>query len=107
VYQLSFELAMVIFRLCQNFPAEEKYSLTNQIVRSSRSVSANIAECWGKRVYEKKFKNHLIDANGSLDETKPWFAFAKECGYINEEEYLDCLEKARHIGAKLFNLHDN
>jgi len=107
VYQLSFELAMEIYQLSKRFPKEEKYSLTDQIIRSSRSVCANIAEGWGKRVYEKKFKSHLIDANGSIDETKSWLAFAKECGYISDKECMDNMEKARHVGRKLFNLRDN
>ena len=107
VYQLSYQLAMEIFQMSRKFPSEEKFSLTSQVIKSSRSVCANIAEGWGKRVYEKKLKNHLIDANGSLDETKSWLAFAKDCGYIDKEEYQDKLDKAKHVGSKLYNLHDN
>ena len=70
VFQLSYSFAMDIFRASRNFPKEERYSLTDQVVRSSRSITANIAEGWGKRVYENEFRKHLIYAMGSLEETK-------------------------------------
>ncbi len=70
VYKLSHQLAMNVFVMTKGFPTEEKYSLTSQIVRSSRSVAANIAEGWGKRIYEAEFKRHLVYAMGSLEETK-------------------------------------
>ena len=70
VYQLSHAFAMKIFFLTAHFPTEEKYSLTDQIRRSSRSVAANIAEGWGKRIYINNFKKQLVDANDSLEESK-------------------------------------
>lgn len=65
VYNLSYEVAMEIFEMTRNFPKEEQYSLTSQMIRSSRSVSANISEGWAKRNYENYFKQHLIHALGS------------------------------------------
>jgi four helix bundle protein len=82
VFNISYQLAMEVFHISKQFPKEEKYSLTDQIVRSSRSISANIAEGWGKRVYENEFKKHLIYAMGSLEETKTWLLFTKDCSYI-------------------------
>ena len=84
-YQLSFTLPMDIFQFSRKFPKEEIYSLTSQVVRSSRSVSANIIEGWAKRTYENVFKQHLIDALGSLTETENWLLFAKACDYIDNE----------------------
>lgn len=66
---------MDIYHLARNFPKEEKYSLTDQIIRSSRSVAANIVEGWGKRVYENEFRKYLIYSLGSLEETKVWLLF--------------------------------
>src|SRR5436305_13994923 len=85
VYRLSYQLAMKIFHLSRSFPIEEKYSLIDQIVRSSRSVVANIAEGWGRRVYEHDFKKFLIYASGSIEETKAWILFSKDCGYIDDQ----------------------
>lgn len=75
VHELSYDLAMEIFFLKRSFPKEELYSLTSQIIRSSRSISSNIVEGWAKRIYENKFKLHLIDALGSTAETQNWSPF--------------------------------
>lgn len=107
VYNLSHKLAMEIFVITQKFPVEEKYSLTDQIRRSSRSVTVNIAEGWGKRKYEQLFKKHLIDSIGSLEETKAWISFAVDCSYITEEKYKLIIQACEEIGGKLFRLHDN
>ncbi len=88
VYKLSYQVAMDIFKLTRNFPKEERYSLTDQIVRSSRSVSANIAEGWGKRIYENDFKRHLIYAMGSLEETKAWLHFSHDCSYMSSDDFV-------------------
>ena len=85
IYNLSRQLAKEIFQLTLQFPAEEKYSLTDQIRRSSRSIKANIAEGWGKRIYINNFKRHLVDSNGSLEETKSWLISALDCNYISQE----------------------
>jgi four helix bundle protein len=107
VFNISFRFAMDRFVLSKNFPKEERYSLTDQIIRSSRSVSANIAEGWGRRTYQSEFKKHLVYATGSLEETKAWLLFAKECGYINNEKYQSVFTVSEEIGAKLFRLFQN
>lgn len=107
VYNLSYELAMEIFHVTKHFPAEEKYSLTDQIRRSSRSVAVNIAEGWGKRRYAANFKRHLVDSNGSLEETKSWLQFSKDCSYITIEQYQLLLTKTEAVGSRIWKLHDN
>ena len=106
VYKLSYEVAMKIFQVSKSFPKEKKYSLTDQIVRSSRSVVANIAEGWGKRTYELDFKKFLIYASGSIEETKAWILFAKDCGYIDETVFNNIIHDLATIGAKIFKLYD-
>jgi four helix bundle protein len=87
VFQLSFELAMEIFELSKSFPVEEKYSLTDQIRRSSRSISANIAEGFRKRRYPKSFVAKLSDSEGEAAETQVWLDFALKCNYIDIEKH--------------------
>ena len=107
VFKLSYQLGMDIFNLTRSFPKEEKYSLTDQLIRSSRSVSANIAEGWGKRIYENEFKRHLIYAMGSLEETKVWICFARDCLYINIESFEKLEGKLDETGAKIYKLYEN
>lgn len=107
VYQLSYSVANEIFLLTRDFPKEELYSLTSQIVRSSRSISSNIAEGWAKRTYENKFKLQLIDSSGSTAETKNWIRFAKDCGYVSQTTYSDYCQKLDQIGKMLTKLHQN
>jgi four helix bundle protein len=85
VYQRAFAVAMEIFHLSKTFPKEEKYSLTDQGRRSSRSVAANIAEAWRKRRYPASFVSKLNDAEGEAAETQTWLQFAVECDYANAE----------------------
>ncbi|RZJ48896.1 MAG: four helix bundle protein [Chryseobacterium sp.] len=87
VYQKSFDAAMEIYELSKTLPKEERYSLTDQIRRSSRSVSANISEAWGKRKYEKSFVAKLTDSEGEARETQTWLQFSLACKYINEEQF--------------------
>ena len=107
VYRLGNEYAMKIFVLTRTFPKSETYSLTSQIVDSSRSICANIAEGWGRRIYENDFKKFLVYSMGSLQETKSWLNFALQCEYIGEAEFNQLLEEAEVIGSKLFKLHQN
>ncbi|MFI5187715.1 MAG: four helix bundle protein [Chitinophagales bacterium] len=107
VFNISFRFAMDMFVLSRSFPKEERYSLTDQLVRSSRSISANIAEGWGKRIYENEFKKHFVYAMGSLEETKTWILFAKDCGYINNEKYQTIFVACEEIGAKIYKLFQN
>jgi four helix bundle protein len=107
VFKLSYELAKDMFSASRNFPKEEKYSLTDQVIRSSRSISANIAEGWGRRTYENDFKKHLIYAIGSVEETKVWLAFAKDCQYLSLEIFEVLSKKYDEPGARIYKLHEN
>ena len=104
VYQVSYQLAMEIFELSKKIPKVELYSLTSQIIRSSRSVSANISEGWAKRKYENVFLRHLVDAYGSCIETKTWLSFAKDCEYITLDQYNRLTKRYDEIGAMLSSL---
>src|SRR5256885_17001477 len=86
VYRLAFESAMEIFELSKKFPSEEKFSLTDQIRRSSRSICANLAEAWRKRRYEAAFVSKMNDSEGEAAETQTWLEFAVRCGYMNKEK---------------------
>ena len=83
VYQKAFAAAMDIFGLSRAFPKEETYSLTDQIRRSSRSVCANLAEAWRKRLYKAAFINKVSDSSSEAAETQVWVAFALKCGYLD------------------------
>lgn len=107
IFRLSYKFAMDIFNVSRTFPREERYSLIDQIVRSSRSIAANIGEGWGKRVYENNFKRHLQYALGSLEETKVWLLFAKECTYLKEDDFNDLCKKYDELGAKIYKLYVN
>jgi four helix bundle protein len=107
VYRRSYQMGMVIFEMTRSFPKEEIYSLTSQIVRSSRSVSANLVEGWAKRQYESVFRQHIIHSLGSCAETENWLNFAKDCKYINEEDYKRYLIELDIIGKMLTKLHQN
>ena len=97
-YQLAFGLAMEIFYLSRKFPVEEKYSLTDQIRRSSRSVCANIGEAYRKRQYKAHFISKLSDSDMENTETQVWLRFALECNYINTVEYEKLMRKSSEIG---------
>jgi four helix bundle protein len=84
VYKLAIEAAMRIFEISKLFPAEERYSLTDQIRRSSRSVCANIGEGWRKRRYPNAFVSKLSDADAESAETQVWLEFASKCGYLEK-----------------------
>jgi four helix bundle protein len=98
---------MDIFWLSRKFPKEEVYSLTSQITRSSRSVSANITEGWAKRTYESVFKQHLIHSLGSCSETENWLKFALECKYIDQKQFDKLKFENDEVGKMLFSLHKN
>lgn len=107
VYQKSFEVAMEIYKISFQFPSEEKYSLTDQIRRSSRSVSANISEAWGKRRYPKSFVSKLTDSEGEARETQTWLEFSFQCNYIEEEKFKNFNEKYNEIIALLIYMINN
>jgi four helix bundle protein len=101
-YKKSFNLAMEIFNLSKSFPKEETYSLTDQIRRSSRSVSANIAEAYRKRRYVKHFISKLTDSDGENSETNVWLQYALSCEYITLVKFSELNEQNKEIG-KLIN----
>jgi len=101
-YKKSFELAMEIFELSKDFPKEERYSLTDQIRRSSRSVSANIAEAYRKRRYVNHFISKLTDSDAENSETNVWLEYSVTCEYINQEKFDILNMKNIEIG-KLIN----
>jgi four helix bundle protein len=104
VYNLSFSSGMKIFELTKKFPNDEKYSLTDQIRRSSRSVSANIAEAYGTRRYKKNFVSKLVIAIAEATETQTWLDYALACNYINELQYKNLYDQYDHIIAMLVNM---
>jgi len=101
-YQKAFQLAMEIFKISKKFPAEEKYSLTDQIRLSSRSVCANMAEGYRKRRYVNHFISKLTDSDSENSETNVWLDFALECNYISSEDFNILSSKSLEIG-KLIN----
>jgi four helix bundle protein len=107
VYVLAYSLALDVFGLSKRFPKEESYSLTDQIRRSSRSIPANISEGFAKKQYENVFKQHLITAMGSVEETKTWIDFAKDFSYINNEQSAKLKRDYTKIGAMLYRLIQN
>jgi len=101
VYQKARALAIEIFRLSARFPKEEKYSLTDQVRRSSRSVGAQIAEAWAKRRYENHFISKLTDADGEQQETQHWIDTAFDCGYWEGNTATQLLQQCEEIGRLL------
>ena len=107
VYQRAYALAMDIFNISKTWPREEKYSLTDQIRRSSRSVCANLREAWAKRKYEAHFTNKLTDSDGENSETDTWLDFAKDCKYISDEDHHRMTNECREVGAMLGSMIKN
>lgn len=107
VYKKSYRLAMEIFELSKTFPAEEKYALTSQIRRSSRSISMNLREAWAKRRYEARFISKLTDCDGENSETDTSLDFAKDCGYISEVQHLQLTNLILEIGKMLGSMLRN
>ena len=97
VYRLAFESAMEIFTLSKRFPSEEKFSLTDQVRRSSRSVCANLAEAWRKRRYKASFVCKLNDAEGEAAETQVWIEFAVKCAYLKREPAVELYQVYEEI----------
>ncbi len=118
VYQKAYNLAMQVFEISKSFPPEEKYAMTSQIRRSSRSVCQNLKEAWAKRMYEAHFVNKLTDCDGENDETSTSLDFAKDCKYISSQKHLELITECKEIGKMLgsmirkpqgflLNLHHN
>lgn len=101
IYQLAYKLAMEIFNESKAFPIEERYSLTGQIRRSSRSVATNIAETFRKRRYRNMFVNKLSDSDAEATETQVWLDFSLDCGYLSRESYEKLVKGYEEIGKML------
>lgn len=107
VYQLAYRLAMEIFEVSKSFPKEEKYSLTDQIRRSSRSVAVNIGEGYRKRRYPKHFTSKMTDADAECTETQIWLDFSKDCDYINNETKNKIFNEYEEVGRMLGSMANN
>ncbi len=107
VYQKAYKLAMEIFEISKDFPKEEKYSLTDQIRRSSRSVTSNLAESWAKKLYLKSFVSKLIDSLGEEYETEVWLDYSKDCKYIPYETYKRTLSEYDEVRKMLIAMINN
>jgi four helix bundle protein len=107
VYKKAYALAMDVFRVSKNFPAEEKYALTSQIRRSSRSVSMNLREAWAKRRYEAHFVSKLTDCDGESNETDTSLDFARDCGYITDAQHASLAGVNKEIGRMLGSMISN
>lgn len=101
VYQKAHEFQQAVFPASKTWPREEKYSLTDQIRRASRSIGANIAEFWAKRRYPAHFLSKLTDADGELQECFHWLDSAYDCGYIENEAHERFSAEVEQIGRRL------
>jgi four helix bundle protein len=104
VYQKAYDLSIEIFYLTESFPKE---SLTDQIRRSSRSLAANIAEAWSKKIWPKHFVSKLSDSLGEEYETEVWLDYCKDCGYINEKTYSELKKQYNEVRKILISLIKN
>jgi len=104
VFQNAMDAAMKIFEVTKGFPAEERFSMVDQMRRSSRSVCANIGEAWRKRRYKAAFIAKLSDAESEACETQVWIEFARRCGYLIDETSRDLDSNYDHIIGQLVNM---
>jgi len=107
VYKAAYELAMNIFELTKSFPVEEKFALTGQVRRSSRSVCLNLREAWAKRRYEAHFMSKLTDCDGENSETESSLDFATDCKYITSEQHGELVARCQEIGRMLGRMMKN
>ncbi len=105
VYRKAYELAMRVFKASRRFPPEERYALTGQVLRSSRSVCANLREAWAKRRYEAHFVSKLTDCDGENSETDTSLDFARDCSYITSQQHEEltalCAEVGKMLGSMI------
>ena len=107
VYKTAYALAMEIFEISKGWPHEERYSLTDQIRRSSRSVCSNLREAWAKRRYEAYFVSKLTDSDGENGETDTWLDFAKDCGYLSNGDHESLTAECKNVGGMLGKMLKN
>ncbi len=101
VYQLALSLATDLFERTRSWPREERYALTSQLRRASRSIGASIAEAWGKRNYPRYFMSKLTEADSEQLETRHWIAVAANCGYLSRADAEEFLDRLSVIGKML------
>ncbi len=107
VYKKAYEQAMTFFEISKRFPSEERYAMTSQGRRSSRSVCHNLREAWAKRRYEANFISKLTDCDGENSETDTCWDFARDCGYISLEEHIKAVELNNEVGKMLGSMIKN
>ena len=107
VYQRAYELAMLIFKISKRFPGEERFALTSQIRRSSRSVCTNLREAWAKRRYCAHFVSKLTDSDGENSETDTSLDFAKDCEYLTPKQHAQLVAECQAIGKMLGSMIDH
>lgn len=107
VYKTAYQVAMRVFEISKRFPLEERYALTGQIRRSSRSVCNNLREAWAKRRYEAHFVSKLTDCDGENGEMETSLDFARDCGYITEREHNELVVKNKQVGRMLGSMIAN
>lgn len=107
VYQKAYKVAMDIFEMTKKFPPEEKFSLTDQVRRSSRSVCTNLVEAYRRRKYKAHFVSKLTDSDTENAETQVWLDFSRDCKYINQEEYTDLRFRNDEVGKILWYMIQN
>lgn len=107
VYRKAFTLQQEVFESTKGWPSEERYALTDQVRRSSRSVGANIAEAWRKRRYEAYFVSKLTDADAELAETQHWLRTAQACGYLAGAPHDQLRNLSEHVGRMLGAMMQN
>ena len=104
VYKKAYELAMKVFEVSKGFPSEERFALTGQVRRSSRSVCLNLREAWAKRRYEAHFVSKLTDCDGENSETDSSLDFARDCRYITSDKHAELTGICREVGKMLGSL---
>jgi four helix bundle protein len=104
VYQKSYKLALEIFEITKTFPKEEKYSLIDQIRRSSRAVPANVSAAWVKRKYPKSFVSKLLDSMEEESETEVWFDFSLDCKYIDPDIHKSLVNQYHEVARMLSSM---
>ena len=107
VYKKAYAVAMRVFELTKTFPPEERYALTGQIRRSSRSVCMNLREAWAKRRYEAHFINKLTDCDGENSETDTSLDYSRDCSYITEKEHSELTSEVGQVGKMLGGMIKN
>jgi len=107
VFKKAYSLAMDILKKSKSFPADEKYSLTDQIRRSSRSVCVNLGEAYRRRKYPAHFVSKLTDCNAENTETEIWIQFSNDCKYLDAIEYTDFTKRCEEVGRLLTYMIDN